>query len=647
MSKRSIRIGRALGMSLGVALLLSFVGWFGLSQAALAQEQPLEALATITVNTNNPAIVVDGQCSLVEAVENANADAQIHADCASGAGDDIILLPTDAAIIFAAAHNAVDGSNALPVITSTITIWGNGATLIRDTNAFPFRFFNVADSGNLTLEELGLRNGRVGLVGTLQLFLGGGAILNQGTLTVNSSNLSHNHASFGGAIYNESITGTLMVNNSTFSFNQADSLGGALYTTGSGVVSGGLFRYNQATSSGGAILQDSGHLTVTNSTVLDNMTAGSGAGIVSRATVTDSHLWIRSTNVVSNVAAVNAGGLYNTASNGLTSIVEIDASSLTGNRADSTALAEGIGGAVVNGWTLAGTGGVAQMYIRQSTVQDNVGQTGGGIANIDVTGYSTRTATLFVSQSTLARNTAAGIGSERGTGGALYNSNGVVTVANSTFSANQALGDDAALGGRGGAIGNVGRGITTTLNLLNSTLAFNQASQAGGAIAVLGQVTSTVTSIDVGNTLIVSNVLSVTESPTNTVVLAAIASPQVIAGTESCSIEAGSASSLGGNIEDQAACGLNTATDLQNTAVALGALTNNGGSTSTHLIMEDGPAFDGGVDALCAAAPVSGVDQRGIARPQGESCDVGAVELEPTEPGIRYYYFPKIGKYIL
>ncbi len=61
----------------------------------------------------------------------------------------------------------------------------------------------------------------------------------------------------------------------------------------------------------------------------------------------------------------------------------------------------------------------------------------------------------------------------------------------------------------------------------------------------------------------------------------------------------------------------------------LGPLQINGGPTQT---MEPGPAsaaLDAGNDATCAAAPVNNLDQRGVARPQGKHCDIGAVERLP------------------
>ena len=50
----------------------------------LALGQGVATAATITVTTNNPNIASDGQCSLIEAIVNANNDAATHADCAGG-----------------------------------------------------------------------------------------------------------------------------------------------------------------------------------------------------------------------------------------------------------------------------------------------------------------------------------------------------------------------------------------------------------------------------------------------------------------------------------------------------------------------------------------------------------------------------------
>ncbi len=59
----------------------------------------------------------------------------------------------------------------------------------------------------------------------------------------------------------------------------------------------------------------------------------------------------------------------------------------------------------------------------------------------------------------------------------------------------------------------------------------------------------------------------------------------------------------------------------------IGPLADNGGPTATHALLTGSPAIDtAGADA-CPAT-----DQRGIARPQGSRCDVGAFEYEPPAP---------------
>jgi len=60
----------------------------------------------------------------------------------------------------------------------------------------------------------------------------------------------------------------------------------------------------------------------------------------------------------------------------------------------------------------------------------------------------------------------------------------------------------------------------------------------------------------------------------------------------------------------------------------LGPLANNGGSTLTHALLPGSPAIDAGDPAVCAAAPVNNLDHRGVARPQGSACDIGAVEAD-------------------
>jgi hypothetical protein len=92
--------------------------------------------------------------------------------------------------------------------------------------------------------------------------------------------------------------------------------------------------------------------------------------------------------------------------------------------------------------------------------------------------------------------------------------------------------------------------------------------------------------------------------------------------------------SLGYNYSDDTTCGFTGTGDRQGAAdPQLGALAANGGPTLTMLPASTSPLLDAIPVGACAG-PEPGVDddQRGIARPQGTGCDVGAVEVEVVIP---------------
>ena len=67
-------------------------------------------------------------------------------------------------------------------------------------------------------------------------------------------------------------------------------------------------------------------------------------------------------------------------------------------------------------------------------------------------------------------------------------------------------------------------------------------------------------------------------------------------------------------------CSLTGATgDLVGVDPLIGPLADNGGPTLTHALLAGSPAID-------AAGMCSGTDQRGVTRPQGAACDIGAYE---------------------
>jgi hypothetical protein len=88
--------------------------------------------------------------------------------------------------------------------------------------------------------------------------------------------------------------------------------------------------------------------------------------------------------------------------------------------------------------------------------------------------------------------------------------------------------------------------------------------------------------------------------------------------------------SLGHNLETAPPAGEPRCFEAPTDLVAdplLGPLANNGGETDTMAIATGSPAIDAGDSALCLPT-----DQRGVARPIGSGCDIGAFEYAPPPP---------------
>jgi hypothetical protein len=96
-------------------------------------------------------------------------------------------------------------------------------------------------------------------------------------------------------------------------------------------------------------------------------------------------------------------------------------------------------------------------------------------------------------------------------------------------------------------------------------------------------------------------------------------------GAFACAVEGGAAATLtsgGSNVISDGSCNP-IASDQSATDALLGPLADNGGPTLTHALLVGSPAIEAADDGGCPAT-----DQRGVTRPQGTSCDVGAFELE-------------------
>jgi hypothetical protein len=181
-------------------------------------------------------------------------------------------------------------------------------------------------------------------------------------------------------------------------------------------------------------------------------------------------------------------------------------------------------------------------------------------------------------------------------GGALdTDATGTVQISDTTFADNSATGD-------AGGFQVSTASPATTIALLNDTMVGNSAPPGDGSLWRTGsnQTTTYQNSVFVGNGS---------------------------AGTDNICDEGGGAHnvSLGHNVLDvsDADCGLTAAGDRTNVTTAnLSPLANHGGPTDTYLPEPGSSLIGAGSTSGCPL-----LDQRGLPRPVGSACDIGAVEV--------------------
>ena len=446
-----------------------------------------------------------------------------------------------------------------------------------------FRLLFVVSGASLTLGDLTLTNGVANSDGT---GLGGGGIYSAGTLTLNNVEVLRNASgASGGGVSNRG--GTVLVDSSEISHNTAVAAGGGLLNlNGTVSVTATTFSFNASTidadpGRGGAIA---------------NHAVGSGASLdLSNVVITDNR-----------VDGLGGGGLDNAAGTGQTASVTIADSIISRNSANGLDHTEGLGGGVQNSFFRQQSDATVELTIDRTTISDNTAVDGGGISNgFDVS--ANLVATLVLTNSTVIGNVVEGSGFVVGTGGGVYNVNGQVTVANSTISGNAANGQGSFsdFSGMGGGLANIALSAPSEINLIHTTVVDNVAVGLGGGVANLQF--NTVGAVSLLNTLIAGNT-----APSQ----------------GSCFNFLGTLTSLGHNLEDQNNCQLGQVGDLPSTDPLVGLILDNGGPTTTHALLPGSPAVDAADAAACAAPPVNGTDQRGLVRPRGTDCDIGAYEAD-------------------
>jgi CSLREA domain-containing protein len=272
-------------------------------------------------------------------------------------------------------------------------------------------------------------------------------------------------------------------------------------------------------------------------------------------------------------ASSTGGGMYNLGT------VVINGSTFSNNKAIFGSAINNLGVLTITG-SLFTNNSISQAGTILST----------GVLTVDKTTFSNNSANngagIYAGgMTTITNSTFVGNLATTNDGGAIFANGGTMSITNSTFSGNTAAGTG------GGLVTSAGTPPTVKIN--NSTFFGNKAAIGGGVRVWLGSAT-------LQNTIVANS----------------------LAGGN-CSRTA----SAGHNLSSDATCGGGPG-DILKTNPKLGPLADNGGPTQTLALLPGSPAVDRGNNATCATT-----DQRGVPRPVGPACDIGAYELDLSQPG--------------
>ncbi|MEV5936559.1 choice-of-anchor Q domain-containing protein [Streptomyces sp. NPDC052079] len=253
-------------------------------------------------------------------------------------------------------------------------------------------------------------------------------------------------------------------------------------------------------------------------------------------------------------------------------------------------------------FTDTGGGGIANaahLTLRRVAVTANSAGYGGGVFNVP-------DSHLDLVDSTVSRNTAGEAGGIR------FDDSGTVT--NSTIADNRVTdpGDrPGSLGGYGGGIDIRGLGA---VQILNSTITRNSSSDGGGGINIAPAYLDSLP----------APIPDIVDLPLGRMTLrnSVVAGNTVDGAAADCEKAFATISSQGHNIDGDGSCRLSAAGDLPSRDPLVGPLANHGGPTDTVALLPGSPALD-------SAEGCPATDQRGITRPQGAACDIGAYEHTP------------------
>ena len=349
---------------------------------------------------------------------------------------------------------------------------------------------------------------------------------------------------------------------------------------------------------GGIKVEDGVTLTLTHSAVISN-TAFRGGGVYNDGVM------LVAQSVISGNAATLGGGIDSM------HVLTVQQSVVANNSANG-------GAGIYDEHPYRG----GSLTVEGSLIADNVG---GGIQAESTAGYDDP---VIIRNSTIVRNASAGWGGGIQAGSPL-------TIIDTTIASNTAV--------SGGGLQILG---IDPVFITNTTISGNRATQNGGGIGTAfnrpaiflahSTVVSNTADADGGDdgqggglyaysraaftlthTILAGNLDSGGQTPD-----CAIVSPSGPGGIYSQGYNL---------IGDTTGCGLITrTTDLLNQNAGLEPLADNGGDTQTHALQFTSPAIDAVPTANCTLS----TDQRGVTRPAGKGCEIGALEALPPKMAV-------------
>jgi len=289
---------------------------------------------------------------------------------------------------------------------------------------------------------------------------------------------------------------------------------------------------------------------------------------------------------------VDGGGLDRVFSSETNTTSTIEDMTITGGDATGGGTSQeiGMGGGIWNKGT---------MTLDRLRLVGNHADGGGAVFSIPGTHIS-------IFNSLLAHNSAVeGGGIRFDSGGLLVNStvtdNVLRTVPKAALLPDQ-------LSGYGGGIDHRGG---DDLTIVNSTIAGNHALKGGGGLNTAQGYAPLSSAVELGRVRLRNTIIADNTSA---------------AGAANCHADSVIVQSTGHNLDSDGSCQLTMPTDLPERDPLLGALAPNGGPTETLALLPGSPAIDG------AGANCPPRDQRGVRRPQGAACDIGAYEQRTPRP---------------